>query len=276
VPSSSKREREAARRRYERRQAQRQYKRSRARRRNAIIGATLATLLVIGGVVAAALTLSNDKTSKTTAASSASATPSASASASPTLPPGTCGYTKAPEAQKGTVKDVGTPPAKPDLTTPYVATMTTSVGTIKIDLLTSKAPCTVNSFKYLASKKYFDGTSCHRLTTSGIFVLQCGDPSGTGAGGPGYQFPDENLTGATYPAGTVAMANAGAGTNGSQFFLVYKDTKLPPSYTPFGKVVSGLDVITTVAKAGTDNANGQGDGHPKTKVVIKTFTVTKA
>ena len=116
--------------------------------------------------------------------------------------------------------------------------------------LTDKAPYTTFSFEYLARKKYFDATKCHRLTTSGIYVLQCGDPTGTGSGGPGYQFQDENLTGATYPAGTIAMANAGPGTNGSQFFIVYKDTQLPPSYTPWGKVTAGLDIVQGIAKAG--------------------------
>ena len=124
----------------------------------------------------------------------------------------------------------------------------------------------MNSFKHLAEAKYFDGTSCHRLTTDNIFVLQCGDPTGTGSGGPGYQFGDENLPteGAdNYPAGTVAMANAGPGTNGSQFFLVYKDTQLPPSYTIFGTITKGLDVVQKVADAGR-TTNGAGDGKPKT------------
>ncbi len=145
-----------------------------------------------------------------------------------------------------------------------------------IDLLNSKATCTVNSFVYLAAKKYFNNTKCHRLTTSGsLFVLQCGDPTGTGSGGPGYKFADENLAGAKYPGGTVAMANSGANTNGSQFFLVYKNSTLSPSYTPFGTVVSGLGIIQNVAKQGTDNANGSGDGHPKEPVVIESVTIKK-
>jgi peptidyl-prolyl cis-trans isomerase B (cyclophilin B) len=140
-------------------------------------------------------------------------------------------------------------------------------------MLNSRAPCTVNSFVYLASKNYFSNTRCHRLTTSGIYVLQCGDPTGTGTGGPGYRFSDENLTGATYPANTVAMANSGPNTNGSQFFLVYKNTTLQPNYTPFGTIVAGLSVIQKVAAAGT--TNGTGDGQPKEKVVIERVIIKK-
>ena len=108
---------------------------------------------------------------------------------------------------------------------------------------------------------------------SGIFVLQCGDPTGTTGGGPGYQFADENLTGATYPAGTLAMANAGAGTNGSQFFLVYKDTQLPPNYTPFGMITEGLNVIEKVAAKGDDGSNSAGGGKPKLAISLKKVTV---
>ncbi len=135
-----------------------------------------------------------------------------------------------------------------------------------IDLLNSKATCTVNSFVYLAGKKYFNNTHCHRLTTvSPLYVLQCGDPTGTGSGGPGYKFNDENLAGAKYTQGTVAMANSGPDTNGSQFFLVYKNSTLAANYTPFGTVVKGLGIIQNVAKAGSDNANGQGMGTRRRK-----------
>jgi peptidyl-prolyl cis-trans isomerase B (cyclophilin B) len=145
-----------------------------------------------------------------------------------------------------------------------------------MDLLNSQATCTVNSFVYLARHHYFSSTPCHRLTTSGIYVLQCGDPTGKGTGGPGYKFASENLAGAKYTAGTIAMANSGPGTNGSQFFIVYRNSlTLPASYTPFGKVVKGLGIIQNVAKAGTDNANAAGDGHPKDKVTIKSVSITK-
>jgi peptidyl-prolyl cis-trans isomerase B (cyclophilin B) len=158
----------------------------------------------------------------------------------------------------------------------YTAQVKTNCGTITVSLLGKRAPETVNSFAFLSRKGFFTDTPCHRLTTAGIFVLQCGDPTGTGTGGPGYTIPDENLTGATYPAGTLAMANTGQPhTGGSQFFFVYADTQLPPQYTPFGHVTAGLDALTRIAKAGTDNANGQGDGHPLQPVVIESFDITK-
>ncbi|MFF1476859.1 peptidylprolyl isomerase [Streptomyces sp. NPDC058301] len=152
---------------------------------------------------------------------------------------------------------------------PYSATLRTSQGAITFRALTDKAPCTTYSFKFLAQRDYFNRSHCHRLTTARIYVLQCGDPTGTGSGGPGYSFPDENLTGATYPAGTVAMANAGPNTNGSQFFFVWKDTKLSPAYTPFGKVTAGLDVLQKIAAGGEDDQNNPGDGFPTLPVHIK-------
>jgi peptidyl-prolyl cis-trans isomerase B (cyclophilin B) len=171
----------------------------------------------------------------------------------------------------GAARDVGLPTG--NSTSPYSATLHTNVGPVTFTAYADKAPCTTNSFRYLAQKGFFNNTSCHRLTTSQIFVLQCGDPTGTGEGGPGYQFPDENLADATYPAGTVAMANSGPNTNGSQFFLVYQDTPLPPKYTPFGRVTAGLKVLTSVAAKGSDNSNGDGDGHPNQPVNISSVTI---
>jgi peptidyl-prolyl cis-trans isomerase B (cyclophilin B) len=145
---------------------------------------------------------------------------------------------------------------------PYDVRFFTTQGVITVRMLTDKAPCTTFSFRFLASKGYYNQTHCHRLTTQGIYVLQCGDPTGTGSGGPGYEFNDENLTGATYPAGTVAMANVGPNTNGSQFFFTWKDTTLAPDYTPFGTVISGMDVLQKIAAAGDDSQNGPGDDYP--------------
>ncbi|MCC3761670.1 peptidylprolyl isomerase [Glycomyces sp. TRM65418] len=143
-------------------------------------------------------------------------------------------------------------------------TIVTNLGTITAEIDTAGAPCTAGSFTYLAKEGYFDGQQCHRLTTESIWVLQCGDPdargaieAGTpemaGAGSPGYQYEEENLpveAEANYPAGTIAMANAGAGTTGSQFFIVYEDTSLPADYTVLGQVTSGLDIVEQVAAAG--------------------------
>jgi peptidyl-prolyl cis-trans isomerase B (cyclophilin B) len=145
---------------------------------------------------------------------------------------------------------------------PFDVRFFTTHGVITVRMRTAEAPCTTFSFRFLASRAYYNLTHCHRLTLQGIYVLQCGDPTGTGSGGPGYSFNDENLAGATYPAGTVAMANAGPNTNGSQFFFTWKDTTLSPDYTPFGVVISGMDVLQKIAAAGDDSQNGPGDGYP--------------
>ncbi len=158
--------------------------------------------------------------------------------------------------------------------------MVTDQGNIGLLLANNESPCTVNNFVSLAQQKFFDDTSCHRLTTSpGLSVLQCGDPKGDGSGGPGYQFAneypsDQYQTGdpaldrpVVYPRGTLAMANAGPNTNGSQFFLVYKDSQLPPQYTVFGKIQpDGLATLDKIAAGGV--AGGGGDGTPATKVTI--------
>ncbi|WP_242613865.1 peptidylprolyl isomerase [Actinomadura roseirufa] len=135
----------------------------------------------------------------------------------------------------------------------------------------AKAPCTVNSLMYLAGRTFYDGTSCHRLGTSPqLSVLQCGDPTGTGSGGPSYRFADENKRDTSYKRGTVAMANAGADSNGSQFFIVYKDIpKLSTPYTIFGTVTSGMDIVDRVAAAGATNDVGNGDGRPKQKITFR-------
>lgn len=148
----------------------------------------------------------------------------------------------------------------------------TNCGLIEITTDT-KAPNTAGIMSYLAQNKYFDGTKCHRLTTDGLYVLQCGDPTATGSGGPGFSFPDENLpTASVYPRGTVAMANSGSNTNGSQFFLVYKDSPLPPNYSVWGTISKGLDVLDAIAGAGV--SGGGTDGNPAQEVVIATATTT--
>jgi peptidyl-prolyl cis-trans isomerase B (cyclophilin B) len=269
VPSKD-RQRVLARAKLERQMARRAEAARRRRQMQAAIGAVLALVAVVGGTAFLVHQFSGDDTDKTTAKK---AEPSASAS----LAPGSCAYGKPKSGGKS--KDVGKPPtSNVTHTGVQVATLKTNQGTLEAQLDLAKAPCTSNSFAFLAGKKYFDGTKCHRLVVKGIFVLQCGDPSATGSGGPGYEFAEENLpTGSegAYPAGVLAMANAGPGTNGSQFFIVYKDTKLPPNYTIFGKVTKGLDVITKVAAAGVtkEQQPGQGDGEPKTPVTLDKVTV---
>jgi len=181
------------------------------------------------------------------------------------------------------------PPSTVNPAANYTATLRTSQGDIVIKLRNAQAPCTVNSFVHLAEANFWNGTQCHRISTDGgLYMLQCGDPTAkasqaitcdgsAGSGGPGYQFADENLAGATYPAGTVAMANAGPDTNGSQFFLVFQGTTLPPSYTPFGTITSGLDILRKVAKAGPAcTYPGAGGGVPKDKVAISAVPITKS
>lgn len=266
------RQRKLARERYERQQARRA-QRARRWRIGGLIAAGCAVLAGLG--VVSFLTLGGGGKSASAASASPSASASPTATPTPSLaaePAKNCTYAPNPPA----ARNVGTPPAKTDYKAKYRATIKTNRGPVVVDLLNSRATCAVNSFVYLAAKKYFSNTMCHRLTTSGIYVLQCGDPTGSGTGGPGYKFADENLTGAKYTAGTLAMANNGPSTNGSQFFLVYRDSlTLPAHYTPFGKVVSGLGIIQNVAKAGTDNSHGPGDGHPKEKVVIESVRITK-
>ncbi len=194
----------------------------------------------------------------------------APAQSSPAGPTTTCEYDDA----GAPAREVAPPPSEAPASGEVTAVIETSAGDIKATLDAEAAPCTVNSFVSLAQQGYFDGTGCHRLTTQGIFVLQCGDPSGTGGGGPGYSFADELSGEETYRAGTLAMANGGPDTNGSQFFVVYGDTELPPLYTVFGTVdPDGTAVVRKVARAGSDNVNGPGDGAPNTAVTIESVTL---
>ena len=146
------------------------------------------------------------------------------------------------------------PPPTTDVNNAGTSTVILSLtaGDVEITLDRASTPCTVNSFESLATQGYFDDTACHRLTDTGIFVLQCGDPTETGTGGPGYSFADETDDSMKYPAGTVAMANAGPDTNGSQFFLVWDDSSvLDPDYTVFGTMdQAGLDVVAGIAAEG--------------------------
>jgi peptidyl-prolyl cis-trans isomerase B (cyclophilin B) len=288
VAGKNERQRRIARERY-RRQQQERLARQRQMRKRGLIGASavLAAALVASLL---AVFLPSGSPKHPAASASKSATPSPTATATAVAEPAHhCSYTAAtPVARK-----VSFPPTTPDYTASYQATINTNLGKITFNLLNSKATCTVNSFVHLAEAGYFNNTQCHRLVTSGIYVLQCGDPTATattkltcsttsnvGAGTPGYDFASENLTGAKYPAGTVAMANEGTATsNGSQFFIVYKDSTsgLTASYTPFATVSSGLGIVQNVAKDGYScQYASSGGGAPKEKVIIDSVTIKKA
>lgn len=193
-----------------------------------------------------------------------------------------CQYppTSEPSSKPATPPRTGRVPVDPASVS---ASMTTNQGNIGLQLDNAKAPCTVNNFASLAQQGFYDDTPCHRLTTGDTLgVLQCGDPSGSGTGGPGYQFPNEYPTNqyrlsdpalrspVRYPRGTLAMANAGAGTNGSQFFLVYQDSELPPTYTVFGRIdQTGLATLDKIAAKGV--ADGSEDGKPTVDVRIESI-----
>lgn len=152
----------------------------------------------------------------------------------------------------------------------YSAEMVTSKGAMRISLDAIAAPVTVNSFVFLARYHYFDGVVFHRIIPG--FVLQGGDPTGSGRGGPGYRFNDELPKPGRYEIGSLAMANAGPNTNGSQFFVISgpQGVALPPSYSLFGKVVSGLDVVASI------DAVGSRSGTPKETVTIESVTITES
>jgi cyclophilin family peptidyl-prolyl cis-trans isomerase len=162
------------------------------------------------------------------------------------------------------------PPMIIDTAKTYTATMVTSKGTLEIVLDALGAPVTVNSFVYLARWHYYDGVIFHRIIPG--FVLQGGDPTGSGAGGPGYRFDDELPKAGRYEIGSFAMANAGPNTNGSQFFVISgpDGVRLPPLYALFGKVVKGLDVVAVINDVGTPS------GKPREQVVIESVTITES
>ena len=268
--------REAAKRKLVSQQARRAQQAAKRRRIAGISAAAVVAVVLIG--IVALSTLGRDDP-----APAAAPSPSATPAAAPA--PGTCAYPAeagAPAAQPNT------PPPGQDVSSEGTVSvaLTTSAGPIGLTLDRAQAPCTVNSFVSLAQQGYFDGTPCHRLTTTdGLKVLQCGDPSGTGSGGPGYTIPDEPPTTlapapagggtVTYPRGTVAMAKTDQpDSGGSQFFLVYADSTLPPDYTVFGRMDdAGLATVEKVAAAGAEEGRGSGDGKPKTPVEVQKATV---
>ncbi|NNK91690.1 MAG: peptidylprolyl isomerase [Acidimicrobiia bacterium] len=156
-----------------------------------------------------------------------------------------------------------------DLDKTYTATLATNQGEIVIDLDASSSPLAVNNFVFLARDGFYDGVIFHRVIPG--FMIQGGDPTGTGRGGPGYKFRDEVDGPGTYSRGTVAMANAGPNTNGSQFFIMHADYGLPHQYTIFGQVTSGLDAVDAIAGTPTGAAD-----RPTSDCVIESVTITEA
>jgi peptidyl-prolyl cis-trans isomerase B (cyclophilin B) len=293
VPTNEQR-RATAKRKLER-QLERRVQQEKRRQLFVVIGGVVA-IVVAAALVATFVLTNKDKKDTATASTSAPSSAPAEPGGPTDAPPPTgglpafkpsanlganCQYpaTSEPASKKVDPPRSGKVPTTP--ATVSVSMSTTDRGNLGLILDNAKAPCTVNSFASLAQKGYFDNTPCHRLTTSpSLSVLQCGDPTGSGTGGPGYQFANEYPTDqypqgdpaldqpVTYPRGTLAMANAGPGTNGSQFFLVYKDSQLPPNYTAFGTIdATGLATLDKIAAAGV--AGGGQDGKPATPVTLK-------
>lgn len=263
--AATKRERDYAR----KRQAKWEERRARARARRqrvAAVVAGVAVLALVGTLLVVGLAGNRSATADDSAAQSPAASPAATSAACAT------GSTEAREGFS-----LPDPSAAEDRT--WTATVDLCAGDeesqVTLELDGAKAPQAVASFVSLARQGYFDDTSCHRLTTDRIYVLQCGDPTGTGSGGPGYSFgPIENAPADdVYPAGTLAMARVGGdgSSMGSQFFLVYQDSTIPSDaaggYTVFGRITSGLDVVQAVADAGV--AGGLADGPPAAPVTIE-------
>ncbi|MGB3326103.1 MAG: peptidylprolyl isomerase [Mycolicibacterium fortuitum] len=275
------------------RQLERRAAKERKRRIITTAGSAAAAVVVIGAIVATFVFTSKDSGSTTASASTTTATsgtpaqPAADGQLPAFVAPAdlgaNCQYpaSTTPASKPNTPPRTGKIPTDP--ATVSVSVVTTQ-GNIGLQLDNGKAPCTVNSFASLAGQNYFNDTPCHRLTSGGLSVLQCGDPTGQGTGGPGYKFADEYPTNqyqpdnpalkqpVVYPRGTLAMANAGPNTNGSQFFLVYQDSQLPPNYTVFGKIDdTGLATLDKIAAAGV--AGGGGDGKPALDVQLKSVAL---
>ncbi|WP_277068627.1 peptidylprolyl isomerase [Saccharomonospora viridis] len=281
--ATNQQRREAAKRKLERQLARRA---ERARRRRIVgVGVTVGAVVLVTGLIVVLATRGGDSAADETDLAS---DPSASAEdvhiPTERVEPATrpeplpksvsCEYPESGEAAKEvSVPDGEDVPAEGTVK----VTLHSNVGDIGLELDRALAPCTANSFVHLAEEGFYTDTSCHRIGTRGLQMLQCGDPTGEGNGGPGYTLPDETFEGLTYGRGILAMANTGSpDTGGSQFFMVYGDAPLPPDYTVFGTIDDeGLEVIDEIARAGHDGRfePSPGGGKPNTEVTFTDVTV---
>lgn len=262
---TAKRERKKANRTARQQREQRQAKVASVRRRGGRIGALVGVGLIVVLIIAAiggAFSGDDD-----TAAPSDPATPTTTVTTTAECPPEE--GTEFPERDFDAA-----PPLCINPTATYTAEIVTSLGAFTVELDAAVAPQTVNNFVTLARYRYFDDTECHRIVTG--FVVQCGDPTASGVGGPGYQFVDELPEPGSYSIGSVAMANSGPDTNGSQFFVVTGDrgAALPPNYSLFGQVIDGLETTVLAMDAAGDRSTGAAEGQDP--LIIESVTIIEA
>ena len=271
---TDKRERQKTNRQLKLEEMAREARKRKTKRRALQIGIGIPALIVI--VFGLVRLLGNESSNSTSNAGDTTVTTIAGDASSTTI----AGATTVPgsvvpcPAADGSSEKMSTFPAAPqtciDPSKTYTIAVDTTLGSYTAELYPTKAPLAVNSFVFLARYHYFDGTPCHRIITG--FVIQCGDPTGSGSGGPGYSFADELPATGEYKLGSIAMANSGANTNGSQFFVISGDQgiALPPQYTLFGQVTEGLDVVAALDAVGSES------GTPTTSVTINKVTVTES
>ncbi len=275
--ATNKQRREAARRQLQR-QLERRAEEARKRRRNTLVGVAAFTVVVLVlGVLFLSGAFDDDDAADPIAEPEASTEPETPA----------CSYAPG-NPENPNLSDVGVPPEPDGSSTPIVLDVVSTQGPFQMTLDPTAAPCAANSMKYLAENAFFDGSPCHRLVNSEVFgVLQCGDPTGTGSGGPSYSYvaepasvaalaPSPDGASAIYPRGSVAMAQGGdPPTIGSQFFIAFQDTQLPPEYTLVGTITSGIEVIDAVAAGGNDGSfeATAGGGAPLIPITLTAVTV---
>lgn len=271
---TDKRERQKANRQLKLQEIAREARKRKTKRRALQIGIGIPVLIALVFVLVRLVGGSDNTIASTSASSTPLAATSTVAATSTTLvPPTPLGCPKA----DGTSAKQTTFPAAPtmciDVTKTYTVTVVTNKGTYKAVLDAKKAPLTVNNFVYLARYHYYDNTPCHRIIKG--FVVQCGDPTGKGDGGPGYSFADELPKAGDYKLGSLAMANSGANTNGSQFFVISGDqgVALPPKYSLFGQVTDGLD---TTVKALNALGSADNSGTSSQPVTINSVSVAES